>query len=122
VGFHKVLRGTLSQKAGGTSMYSVPGKADNASQAVIDAWNSEILSNFQSLWSSGLSDAKPFFVSDPRQLANATFTDTVRWAGSPAEPRTCLSEDWAEKLADWGEKGRNIFQNEYLEYTLVDLI
>jgi hypothetical protein len=99
--------------------YAEPGKADQATQAVIDAWNTEILATFQGLWNGRLGSSKPYFLADPSQLQNAIFTDLVQWPGSPAEPRTCLSEEWAEKLADWGEKGRSTFQNEYLEYILV---
>ncbi|HEV7876624.1 hypothetical protein [Bradyrhizobium sp.] len=99
--------------------YSVPGKADQASQAVIDAWNAQIKFNFDDLWGRGLADSKPYFIDDPGKLTNAAFTDAVRWSGAPAEPRTCLDETWAQRLSDWGERGRTSFQNEYLEYTLI---
>ena len=99
--------------------YDSPGFADAASPAVLAAWNQEIETTFTSLRADGdLARSIPYFLASPDTIAGPP-VDAVHWPGDPAEPRFCLNAGWAQKLSDWGVKGRHLFHNEYCEYALV---
>ena len=100
------------------AVYQVPGRADQVSNALLAAWNAEIKRQFDRL-AGGHPEAAPFLLRDPAAIADGTWTDAVHWTGDPAEPRFCLSRDWAQKLSDWGVRGRQSFHNEYCEFGLV---
>ena len=94
--------------------YTAPGNADQLSQELLEQWNQTIADSYQSL--SSLHSR--FFVIDPAQLSNAVEVP-VSWFGDPAEPAFCFDEEIAQKLSDWGVKGRHTLQNEYCEYNIV---
>ncbi|MDP2338113.1 MAG: hypothetical protein Q8N05_17050, partial [Bacteroidota bacterium] len=96
--------------------YSVPGFADNVSAAVLQAWNDRIQKEFADL--AGYIDPA-FMRTDPATIPNGQSTSAVKWRGSPAEPQFCFGEEWAEKLSNWGVRGRHSLQNEYLENGLM---
>jgi hypothetical protein len=98
--------------------YRAPGDADNVGQAVLAAWNATIAHEFDSVL-AGHAEAEPCLLRDPAQIRGGVVTDAVHWPGDPAEPRFCQSREWAEKLSDWGVRGRHLFHNEYFEYGLV---
>jgi hypothetical protein len=99
-------------------VYGVPGSADTVSNDILEAWNAEIDRQFTQLFQS-LPEARGHLLTDPRKIQNGTPTDIVHWPCDPAEPRFCIDRSWAEKLSDWGVRGRHLFHNEYCEYTIV---
>lgn len=99
--------------------YDSPGFADAASAAVLAAWNQEIQSTFSSLRDDpALARSTPYLLPSPDAIPGPP-VDAVHWPGDPAEPRFCLNAGWAQKLSDWGVKGRHLFHNEYCEYAVV---
>jgi hypothetical protein len=95
-------------------IFRSPGLADeDASVAVIDAWNERIVNEVERRAPS------PFLVLDPAAIPDGTPSTGVKWPGQPLEPEDCLGEEWAEKLSDWGWAGRAELHNEYLEYALI---
>jgi len=97
--------------------YLAPGLIDGASTEVLNEWNSRISQGAAELLADpGLSRAAAHLVS-PETLGTAPVS--VHWTADPAEPRFCLDESWAQKLSDWGIKGRHRFQNEYCEYAVI---
>lgn len=96
--------------------YGVPGHADVVSPAVLAAWNATITTEFDRQLDA---EASGLLLRDPQQIAGGVETDAVHWAGDPAEPRFCQDRGWAEKLSDWGSRGRHVFHNEYFEYGVV---
>jgi hypothetical protein len=96
--------------------YSVPGFADEVSENVLVAWNERIRRAFDEQGS--LVD--PYFTKrDPSEIPDGQSTAAVKWRGSPAEPRFCLGEEWAEKLSNWGLRARHQLHNEYLEFGVI---
>jgi hypothetical protein len=99
--------------------YDPPGYADTVTASVRAAWNRNIQGTFTDLRASAkLSRSIPFLLTSPDAIPGPP-VDAVHWPGDPAEPRFCLNSDWAQKLSDWGVKGRHLFQNEYCEYALI---
>jgi hypothetical protein len=99
--------------------YDSPGFADSASAAVLAAWNQEIQSTFTSLRGDpDLARSTPYLLPDPANVPGPP-VDAVHWPGDPAEPRFCLNAAWAQKLSDWGVRGRHLFHNEYCEYAVI---
>lgn len=96
------------------AIFRAPGLADvDAPTSVIDAWNQAIVSEVSQRPSS------PFLVLNPSQIVGGQPTVAIKWPGQPLEPANCLDEDWAERLSDWGLRGRLALHNEYLEYGFV---
>lgn len=95
--------------------YDAPGFADSVSAAVLAAWNTEIQKTFDGL-RQRQPGSLPFFLDQP-SLGGAP-VDAVKWPADPAEPRFCIDASWAQKLSDWGVKGRHLFHNEYCEYAM----
>jgi hypothetical protein len=96
--------------------YRVPGLADSVSQAVLDEWNRRIGKSFSDL---NQFTERSFLKRSPADVPNGQETTAVKWPGDPAEPRFCIGEKWAEKLSNWGVRGRHEVQNEYLEFGLI---
>jgi hypothetical protein len=95
------------------NMYDVPGLADQVSETVLSAWNQQINRIFgqqQQTWGNR------FMVLDPAVISNSNVTDAVKWVGNPAEPEFCQNTEVARQLSDFGQRGREILHNEYLEY------
>lgn len=97
--------------------YNAPGLVSGASEDVLKEWNAIIsreLANFLK---------KPILMRATEHIVSPDAINTqptsIHWTADPAEPRFCLDESWAQKLSDWGIKGRHLFQNEYCEYSLV---
>ena len=95
--------------------YDVPGFADQATAAVKEAWNALIAAEYDR--QARLHSR--FFTLDPASLAGAGDPVSVHWPASPAEPRFCRGEKVAQKLSDWGVRGRHATHNEYCEYTVI---
>lgn len=97
-------------------VFRSPGLADaDVPSVVIDEWNELVASTITST-TQGIS---PFLELDPRSIKNGTTTSAVKWTGEPLEPVNCIDEETAERLSDWGLRGRLVLHNEYLEYGLV---
>lgn len=94
--------------------YDVPGLADQPSDDLVAKWNETVQDAYDSL--SGLGSR--FFALDPGSLENPV-PATVKWFGDPAEPNFCIGPETAQKLSDWGVRGRQVLQNEYCEYHTV---
>lgn len=94
--------------------FAAPGHADDLPQDVLDAWNAEILSQYQRLEPDYGSR---FFSLDPPEDVESTVP--VGWFGNPAEPEFCISPAVAQQLSDWGVRGRRALHNEYCEYAVV---
>lgn len=103
-------------------IFNAPGQADNLSQDLLEKWNEEIQRQYDSLAQSeikpGVKLGSKFFVFDPTIISNSTTVNSVKWFGDPAEPAFCQNSDIAQKLSDWGLKGRHNLHNEYCEYTV----
>lgn len=96
--------------------YLAPGNIKGASADILNEWNSRISKGAAELLADpGLSRAAEHLVSP--DILN-TAPASIHWTADPAEPRFCLDDSWAQKLSDWGIKGRHRFQNEYCEYSL----
>jgi hypothetical protein len=97
-------------------IYGVPGFADAVPDEVVSAWNRQIESEFNK---QADRFGSRFMVLDPSTIPNSQTTDAVKWVGSPAEPEFCQNVDVARQLSDFGDRGRQILHNEYLEYYIV---
>jgi hypothetical protein len=96
-------------------IYDVPGFADQLSDSLVAKWNETIQDSYDSLEPDFGSR---FFELDPDLIENPA-SATVKWFGDPAEPNFCISAEVAQKLSDWGIRGRQVLQNEYCEYHTV---
>lgn len=94
--------------------YDAPGQVDQLSPNLVDRWNEVVRDSYQSL----RDYHSRFFSLDPTAFGNAVEVP-VSWFGDPAEPSFCFDEDTAQKLSDWGVKGRQELHNEYCEYRVV---
>lgn len=94
-------------------MYKSPGQLDDFTDDTLSIWNDMIQRQISE------RSASRFFVADPAQIQGGQPVNAVRWSGAPAEPRFCLNRSWAQKLSDWGVRGRHATQNEYCEYRVV---
>ncbi|ETZ22825.1 hypothetical protein [Pedobacter sp. V48] len=96
-------------------IFKSPGEADNLPTLLLEKWNEEIQRQY-SLLETDLGSK--FFHLDPAEIQNSIVVNSVKWFGDPAEPAFCQSADVAQKLSDWGIKGRHNLHNEYCEYTI----
>jgi hypothetical protein len=96
-------------------IYSVPGRADQLSPALVEQWNDRIRDEFERLRPAFGSR---FFTLDP-QAVGASTSVAVKWFGDPAEPAFCIGQEVARELSDWGVRGRHELHNEYCEYAAV---
>jgi hypothetical protein len=94
-------------------MYNVPGFADEVSDEIRTRWNELIKKNYESLQADGWGSK--YFVLDSQDVINGSENNII-WFADPAEPTFCISEEVAQKLSDWGVRGRQELQNEYCEY------
>ncbi|MGH3972616.1 MAG: hypothetical protein ACRDS9_04735 [Pseudonocardiaceae bacterium] len=92
--------------------YDVPGLADQLSSSLVMRWNETIQDAYDSL---ERTFGSRFFTWDPGSLESPV-SATVKWFGDPAEPNFCISPETAQKLSDWGVRGRQMLHNEYCEY------
>lgn len=97
-------------------IYDVPGFADALPDTVLSAWNQQIEREFNK---QAETLGSRFMVLDPASIPNSQTTDAVKWVGSPAEPEFCQNVDIARQLSDFGDRGRQILHNEYLEYQII---
>jgi len=97
-------------------MFDAPGNLSEFSSDLLQIWNDMIVREITS------RSASRFFVTNPEDVVDREEIASVRWSGAPAEPRFCLNREWAQKLSDWGIKGRHRTHNEYCEYRLVTAI
>lgn len=95
--------------------YDAPVNPSTTPQAVVDEWNRQIVEKFNSQIADQPA-AAPFLQPNPESVAGAGDPVGAHWPADPAEPRTCINAEWAEKLSDWGARGRSNFHNEYCEY------
>lgn len=96
-------------------VYGVPGFADQLSDSLVVKWNETIEDAYDILEPDFGSR---FFTLDPGSLESSV-SATVKWFGDPAEPNFCISAETAQKLSDWGVRGRQVLHNEYCEYHTV---
>jgi hypothetical protein len=96
------------------NIFTTPGNADNLSEELLEKWNQVIKNNYDSLIRSYPSE---YFEFAPADISNAS-TVSIKWFGDPAEPAFCLSKEIAQKLSDWGIRGRHNTHNEYCEYSV----
>ncbi|USA47221.1 hypothetical protein NDN11_03605 [Acinetobacter sp. C26M] len=103
-------------------IFNTPGQADDLSPLLLEKWNEEIKKQYESHVkmeiASGVTLGSRFFAFDPTTIPNSITVNSVKWFGDPAEPAFCQNSDVAQKLSDWGIKGRHHFHNEYCEYTV----
>lgn len=97
-------------------MFNAPGDLNEFSAETLQIWNDMITREISR------QSASRFFKANPDDIANGVEVASVRWSGAPAEPRFCLNRDWAQKLSDWGTRGRHNTHNEYCEYRVVTAI
>lgn len=97
--------------------YEVPGRADNVSADVLNAWNAAINREHRRQMDNGLGSR--FFSIDPAAIPNSKTVDSVKWFANPAEPEFCIDATAARQLSDWGARGRANVQNEYCEYAVI---
>lgn len=95
--------------------YDVPGLADQLGEDLVGKWNNTVQDAYDSLQSNLGSR---FFSLDPGSLESPV-SATVKWFGDPAEPNFCIGPETAQKLSDWGVRGRQVLHNEYCEYHTV---
>jgi hypothetical protein len=93
-------------------VYDVPGLADQLSEELMTKWNDTIQDAYDRLQPDLGSR---FFALDPDSLQSPSGA-IVKWFGDPAEPNFCIGPATAQKLSDWGVRGRQALQNEYCEY------
>lgn len=99
-------------------MYEVPGRADDVSPIVREAWNANIESLFAAM---RVNHPRSFLALDPASIPNQNPNNAVRWAANPAVPLACLDndEELTRALCDFGVRGRHVLHNEYVEYGVV---
>ena len=97
-------------------MFQSPGGLGEFDSVTLQVWNDMIDREVQR------QSASRFFKPRSSEVSNSQTVTAVRWSGAPAEPRFCLNRDWANKLSDWGVKGRHRTQNEYCEYRTIKAI
>jgi hypothetical protein len=95
--------------------YDVPGRADSLSAELLGHWNDEISRTFDGM--SGLHSR--FFSIDFEVLNGPAAVDAVKWPGDSAEAASCIDEQTAQILSDWGKEGRHGLHNEYCEYAVI---
>ncbi|MGH8907146.1 MAG: hypothetical protein ACRD0K_11630 [Egibacteraceae bacterium] len=95
--------------------YDVPGRADQLSDDLVARWNDTVRAAYEQLEPNFGSR---FFALDPSSVQGAG-PAVVKWFGDPAEPNFCINPEAAQKLSDWGIRGRHELQNEYCEYHTV---
>jgi hypothetical protein len=97
------------------NIFTTPGNADTLSEELLNKWNQVIKNNYESLIRSYPTD---YFEFSPDDISNPSRV-SIKWFGDPAEPAFCLSKDIAQKLSDWGIRGRHNTHNEYCEYSII---
>jgi hypothetical protein len=99
-------------------MFDTPGRADQVSSQVRQAWNDFISDVY-----NDLRQRHPgtFLLPTPDGIADGEVVSAVRWAASPAVPLACLNRDEAitRSLCDFGVRGRHVLHNEYCEYLTI---
>jgi deferrochelatase/peroxidase EfeB len=95
--------------------YGVPGGADRVDGEIVDRWNEEVAASHRAL---GELHTR-FCATHPGALGRDATTLAVRWPADPREPNFCLDGDAVRELCDWGARGRQVLQNEYCEYAVV---
>jgi hypothetical protein len=95
-------------------MFQAPGGLSELSNSLLQIWNDHIQAQINRQFASGLGSR--FFVSNADDIPGGQEVNGVKWAGAPAEPGFCLDRTWAQRLSDWGVRGRHETQNEYCEY------
>jgi hypothetical protein len=94
-------------------IFKPPGNLQELTPQLLQVWNDRIRQQINR------QSASRFFKTNPEDVLNGQEIVSVRWSGAPAEPRFCLTRDWALKLSDWGVRGRHETQNEYCEYRII---
>jgi len=100
--------------------YQAPGLVQGAPKSVLDAWNRQIDRELSGLLADPSLARAADYLASPDDLPPAA--ENIHWPADPAEPRFCLDEQWAQKLSDWGVRGRHNFHNEYCEYVVTTAI
>jgi hypothetical protein len=99
-------------------MQNVPGRADDVTQTVKQAWNDLIQNTYASL-----KQRHPgtFLLPESTDIQNGQTINAVRWIASPAVPLACLDQDEEKTraLCNFGIRGRHELHNEYLEYMVI---
>ena len=96
-------------------MYDPPGRADTISPRLLRRWDELVADNHRRLLPEYES---PFFTLDPESLSGPVRAH-VKWFADPAEPAFCIDREAAQRLSDWGVRGRHALHNEYCEYGAV---
>jgi hypothetical protein len=103
-------------------IFNAPGQADNLNPLLLEKWNEEIKEQYESLAESeiapGVKLGSKYFQLDHSLIQNSISVNSVKWFADPAEPAFCQNADVAQKLSDWGYKGRHHLHNEYCEYVV----
>lgn len=94
-------------------IFKPPGNLQELTPQLLQIWNDRIMQQINR------QSASRFFQINPEDVLNGQEIASVRWSGAPAEPRFCLTRDWALKLSGWGVRGRHETQNEYCEYKII---
>lgn len=96
--------------------FDVPGQAEIPSSQIVKKWNAKIKQTFKELTES-------FGETRFLKLDGSLFENSVRapmkWFGDPLQPRRCIGEAWTQKLADWGDIGRQGLHHEYCEFAVI---
>jgi hypothetical protein len=94
--------------------FDPPGFADQLSEPLLERWQEAI----QQAYKSNSNLHSRFFALDPTSLTSPVQAP-IQWFADPAEPAFCINSGTAQKLSDWGAKGRHQLHNEYCEYSIV---
>ena len=97
-------------------MFHSPGGLQELNATALRVWNDMINRQISR------QTASRFFRANPDDIPNGQEIASVRWSGAPAEPRFCLNREWAQRLSDWGIRGRHETHNEYCEYRVVTAV
>ena len=95
-------------------MFQPPGGLTELSENLLNIWNKHIQDQITRQFSNGLGSR--FFVRNPTDITSGQISNSVKWGAAPAEPGFCLDKLWAQRLSDWGTRGRHETHNEYCEY------
>jgi len=97
-------------------MFNSPGGLAEFNAISLQVWNDMINREISR------QTASQYFKANSDDIQNGQEVASVRWSGAPAEARFCLNRDWAERLSDWGVRGRHNTHNEYCEYRVVTAV
>ena len=98
-----------------SKIFDSPGYADSLSKDILLKWNKKIEDVYNGLVEE---NGSKYFELDPSKLYSAQTTASVKWFADPAEPNFCKGSTIAQKLSDWGTRGRHELHNEYCEYAI----